>query len=335
VCSGGSTAVPTNYACPQFILYSDALNAAAAADGYAGKLNYGVVGHDGDKGTGGVDSGLPDACCQCYQVVFDYPQEDQTWVDPHNTSSPKSAITAPKPLVVQSFNTATNGIGDFDIYMGGGGFGANNGCYVSGGNCPGGPCMYTGYPTQDGGMVKAVGNTFNVPAPNPCKTNQNFVTEDTLTSTGCATAVTNMCNQITSANATIAAETVRSCIQSSGVKADDSGQIPGDYHVNWYIWVKRVECPTSLTNVTGCKLASQGLPKPDPNVGTIAQAQAAGFLQKASDGSKFSTTQMQDCCMPTCAWADNVKGQTANGYNSFYSCDKDGVPWTTAVTRTN
>jgi hypothetical protein len=38
--------------------------------------------------------------------------------------------------------------------------------------------------------------------------------------------------------------------------------------------------------------------------------------------------------MATCSWSNNVKGTTVNGYNSFYSCDKDGVPWTTAVTRT-
>ena len=334
VCQGGSNGVPVNYACPQFMLYSDALNQAVIADGFGDKLNYAVVGHDMDGGSGGVDSGLPDACCQCYQLVFDYPKENQVWVDPDHTPG-TSAINIPKPLVVQSFNTATNGPDDFDIYMGAGGFGANNGCYVSGGTCPGGPCMYSGYPTQDGGMVKAVGNTFQNPWPDPCKTSvTNWVTQATLTSPACANAVTTACNQITSPNASIQTQTIRSCVQSNGVKADDTGQIPGDYHVNWYIWVKRVECPTSLTNITGCKLASQALPKPDPNVATVPQAKAAGFLQKSGSGSNFSTTQMQDCCMATCSWSNNVKGTTVNGYNSFYSCDKDGVPWTTAVTRT-
>jgi hypothetical protein len=40
---------------------------------------------------------------------------------------------------------------------------------------------------------------------------------------------------------------------------------------------------------------------------------------------------MQDCCKPTCAWQDAVTGagETAVGlYNSFYSCDVNGVPVT-------
>jgi hypothetical protein len=42
---------------------------------------------------------------------------------------------------------------------------------------------------------------------------------------------------------------------------------------------------------------------------------------------------MQDCCMPSCAFQDNVTGRglKAQGlYNSFYSCDKSGVPMTEA-----
>jgi hypothetical protein len=321
VCAGGNNGVPTNYACPSWILYSDALNAAAEADGYGGKFNYGVVGHDADSG--GIDSGIPDSCCQCYQLVFDYPQEDQCW---DNHKDGVSAVAIPKPVIVQGFNTAAGGGKNFDIYMGGGGFGANNGCYTNGGTCPGGPCMYSGYPTKDGGMVKAVGTTFTDPS--PCKNNMNMATEDTLTSKACVDAITAACNQITSPNVDMAKQTVRSCIQSNGVTKDDSGQIPGDYHINWYVSVKRVECPASLTKITGCKLADQGLPKPDPSVATAAQAKTAGFA------SKYTTTQMQDCCMPTCSWADNVKGKTVNGYTSFYSCDSTGVPWTTAVTRT-
>jgi hypothetical protein len=317
------------------MLYSNEMTQAAIDDGYGGQLNYGVIGHDVDNGSGGVDTGLSGACCQCYQVVFDYPAENQTWIDPSNSSSPQSAINTPMPMVAQSFNTGTSGRGDFDIYMGAGGFGANNGCYVSGGNCPGGPCMYSAYPTQDGGMVKAVGDTFSNSSPDPCKTaDTNWVTEDTLTSSACASAVTNMCDEIVSPSSTITTQTVRSCIQSNGVTKDATGQIPGDYHVNWNIWVKRVECPSHLTEVTGCKLASQNLPTPDPTVNSVAAAKTAGFLQKSSDGTNFYTTQMQDCCMPSCAWQDNVSGTTLDGYDSFYSCDQNGVPWTTAVTRT-
>jgi hypothetical protein len=318
------------------MLYSDEMNQAVIDDGYGGKFNYSIVGHDADNGSGGIDNGLTDACCQCYQLVFDYPAENQAWVDPNNSASPQSAIAIPMPMVVQSANTATNGKGDMDIFMGAGGFGANNGCYVQGGMCPGGPCMYSAFPTTNGGMIKAAGDSFDTPSPDACKTTSTqWVTEATLTSSGCATDTVTACSQIESPNAQIGAETVRSCIQSNGVEANDAGQIPGDYHLNWYIWAKRVECPAHLTEVTGCKLASQGLPQPDPSVATVAQAKAAGFLQLASDGSKFNTTQMEDCCMPTCAWHDNVKGTTTGGYDSLYSCDQNGVPWTVDVTRTN
>jgi hypothetical protein len=143
-----------------------------------------------------------------------------------------------------------------------------------------------------------------------------------------------MCGQIASTNAQIAAETIRSCIQSNGVQPNDAGVTPGDYHLNWNVWVKRVECPGHLTQVTGCKLASQGLPAPDPTIQTAAQAKSAGFLQKSSDNNYFNTTQMEDCCMPSCAFAANVSGTTTGGYDTLYSCDINGVPWTTAVTRT-
>ncbi|MFL5304450.1 MAG: hypothetical protein ACJ8F1_04525 [Polyangia bacterium] len=59
-------------------------------------------------------------------------------------------------------------------------------------------------------------------------------------------------------------------------------------------------------------------------------AQAA---QDASFRANYTTTTMQDCCKPTCAWQDWVTG--SNGglsavgkYNSFYSCDKTGTPVT-------
>jgi hypothetical protein len=323
------------------MLYSDEMNQAVIDDGYAGKFNYTIVGHDPDST--GIDSTLAGggyaSCCECYQLVFDYPKENQAWVNPNGSQPQPSAITVPMPLVVQAANTATNGADDFDLFMGAGGFGANNGCYVAGGTCPGGPCMYTAYPSFNGGGLNVAGNGLSNLSPDPCKTSTQWVTEASLTSSACAAATVSACNGITSSNAQIAAETVRSCIQSNGVEANDAGTTPGDYHLNWYVWAKRVACPTHLTEVTGCKLATEsGLPAPDPSVQTAAQAQAAGFAQKAGTGTQFNTTQMQDCCMPSCAFVNNVaaKGATATtgGYDTLYSCDINGVPWTTAVRRT-
>jgi hypothetical protein len=270
------------------------MNQAAIDDGYGGSFNYAIAGHDPDSSgiDQGVDGGAFASCCQCYQLVFDYPKENQAWVDPNNSANPATAITVPLPLVVQSANTATSGPDDFDVFMGAGGFGANNGCYVNGGACPGGPCMYTAYPSFNGGGLNVAGNGLSNLSPNPCKNSTQWVTEASLTSSGCASATTSACDQITSSNSQIQTETQRSCIESNGVEANAQGTIPGNYHVNWYIWVKRVECPQHLAQVTGCKLTSQGLAAPDPNVQTAAQARAAGFAQRAGTGTQFSTTQM-------------------------------------------
>ena len=51
----------------------------------------------------------------------------------------------------------------------------------------------------------------------------------------------------------------------------------------------------------------------------------------ASFTTGYSTTTMQDCCKPSCAWQDKVTGSggghIADGkYNSFYTCSQDGKP---------
>lgn len=319
-CEGGKSGVPVNFACPRFLLYSDEFNQAAIDDGYGGIFNYGIVGHDVD--TNGVDGSITgNACCQCYQIVFDYPKENQCWVNPDSNVNPKSAIPVPKPMIVQSFNTGTAGPGNFDIYMGAGGLGANNGCFsINGSSSPSGQYLYLGYPSagqpSDGG-VKPVGNWGNGTS---CKNSYSWVTEATLGSQGCVDKVASACNEIKAVDAQQQAAAIRSCIQSNDVK--------GDYHLNWFFWGRRVECPEHLTQVTGCKPASQGLPTVDKAVTTVAQAQTAGFRQKDNTGQQYFTTTMEDCCMPTCAWSDNVKIATQNGYNTFYSCDQAGKPRT-------
>lgn len=317
-CESGKTGVPINFACPRFLLFSDEFLQAAIDDGNT-TFNYGIVGHDVDKG--GVDGNNADACCQCYQIIFDYPKENQVWVDPNDSANPVTAVPPPKPMIVQSFNTGTAGPGNFDIYMGAGGLGANNGCFsVGGSKSPAGLYQYVGYPAAGqpgGGGVKAAGEFGNQTA---CKTNTSWVTEETISSAGCVEKITSACNEIKATDAAQEAAARRSCIQSNAVDTF--------YHLNWYFWVQRVECPTHLTEVTGCKLAPQGLPKPDPKVTTVAEAKAAGFRQKDSSNQQYFTTTMEDCCMPTCAWVNNVKGTTVDKYNSFYSCNQAGIPQT-------
>ncbi|MBV9945881.1 MAG: hypothetical protein JOZ69_03435, partial [Myxococcales bacterium] len=165
-----------------------------------------------------------------------------------------------------------------------------------------------------GGGVKVV--LQDAPWPAACKTSVNLLTEATLSSSACQAEVAAACGGIRATSGTVASETTRSCEQANA---------PGTfYHLNWQVFVKKVECPAHLTDVTGCKLASQGLPAAAPGV-TAAEAGADPAWRV------YTTTTMQDCCKPSCAWQDNVAGKglkTPSKYNSFYTCDQAGVPFT-------
>jgi hypothetical protein len=299
-CESGKEGVPVQYACTRHILFSREFTQAVKDDGFEGKFHYAIVGHDPD--TSNLDSGLPNSCCQCYQLVYDTP-----------TYLTNSKLTAPMPLVVQSANTQASGALGFDVFMGAGGLGVFNACNAALGlGQSSGYSLYTGYPS--------IGQAFSggvKPGPDSLKCNDanNNLTDALIAAEGCQTKVTAACNQITATNATLQDETRKSCIESN--------QADSYYHENWNVYAKRVACPTHLMEVTGCKLATQsGLAAPDPAVQTAAQAAAAGF----SKG--YHTTTMQDCCMPTCAWKNNVNVATVGGYNSIYACTADGAPVT-------
>jgi hypothetical protein len=205
--------------------------------------------------------------------------------------------------------------------MGGGGFGAFNACdpAFTQMKSPSGMYLYSSFPEEGepgSGGVNAATQLAG------CKNAQNLVTADTLSSPAGAAAVQSACNQFASSTLTpqAVADSVQSCLTSND---------PADYtHINWQVYAKKIACPAHLTQVTGCKLAPQGLPAADPNVTTPDQA-----AQDASFRSGYTTTTMQDCCKPTCAWQDWVTGSngglTAVGqYDSFYTCDATGVPVT-------
>jgi hypothetical protein len=305
-CEGGKEGVPVQYACPRDLLFSSEMVQAAKDDGYEGKFNYAVVGHDPD--TTNLDQGLSDSCCQCYQLVFDAPR--------YLTNS---TLTPPQPLVVQSFNTQASGPTGFDVFMGAGGLGVFNACNAT---LPYGTkfgySLYTAYPDE--------GQAFNggvKPGPDSlkCSDANNNLTDALIAAASCQSKITAACNEIAATSTTLAEETRKSCIQSN--------QATSYYHENWKVYAKRVNCPTHLTEVTGCKLAPQsGLADPDPNAQTVAQAIAAGGFSNMLNNEPYHTTTMQDCCMPTCAWSNNVRSPTVGGYNSFYSCGADGTPTT-------
>ncbi len=309
------------FLCPRFGLESTEMLQAAIDDfGASAPFNYAIAGHDADRN--GLDGTANSSCCQCYQLVYSLPENEAQVM-----GNGASAIAIPKPLIVQAFNTAAGGGQNFDIYMTAGGFGGFNACDpgFSSQKSASGSYLYSAFPEQgepgSGGLNAAT-------QVDGCKNTQNLVTMATLSSATCVSNVATACNTIASTTLTsqALADSVQSCL-----KSNDPASY---YHINWQVYAKRIECPTHLAQVTGCKLAPQGLPAADPNVTTPAQAaQDSSFKSMAGNGSHYSTTTMQDCCKPTCAWQDAVTGSqgglTAVGqYNSFYTCDQTGTPVT-------
>jgi len=308
------------FLCPRFALASSEMAQAAIDDfGAAPPFNYAVVGHDVDQN--GLDGSARSACCQCYQLVYYLPEAEA-----QVQGGGASAIAIPKPLIVQAFNTSAGGGQNFDVFMAAGGFGAFNACDPNFSmKSPSGQYLYSTFPEQGEANAGGVNAATQLAG---CKDSNNLVSTATLSSSTCVANVQSACN--TFASSTLTATAVSDSIQSCKASND-----PANYtHINWQVYAKKIECPAHLTQVTGCKLAPQGLPAANPDVTTPAQAAAdSSFKATSGGGSHFTTTTMQDCCKPTCAWQDWVTGQngglTAMGqYDSFYSCDQTGVPVT-------
>ena len=293
----GNPASTSGFMCPRSMVFSPELK-QAEADDFGSPTNpqfvYGTVGHDEDSG--GLDKN--NTCCECYQLVFVSSRDGVT------------GIPTPKPMIVQAFNTAAGGGKNFDIYMGAGGEGSNaNGCPPSNNGANG---LYTGYPSlgqPNSGGTRAT----NISS---CAGSMNAYSETSIAATSCQTAIAAQCEMITSNSSSLQSTSQGSC--------EETSQPQSFYHMNWNVLAMRIECPTDLTRVTGCKLANQGLPTADPTaVDSNTATSAKGFL------SGYTTTTMQDCCRPTCAYATNVTQSGAAvdpQYGAFYTCDVNGNP---------
>ena len=217
-------------------------------------------------------------CCECFQIVYSNPQ-----------NSAVSGVTPPKAVIGQNFNQggANNA---FDVFMGKGGLGAQQaGC----------PKMYSTYPNigePNTGGIKA--------------TNMSECKGAAISSQACVTAVTNQCTMIKSSTASVEKTTQNSCVEGNLAQSL--------YHENWNVKAQKIECPVHLTEVTGCRLNSQGLPKADPSIQTASQA---------GSWSSYGTTTMQDCCKPSCSWPNNVSG-TMSPWSTMYQCSMNGAPMT-------
>jgi hypothetical protein len=307
---------PVLFACPRDMLFSPELQQAAKDDAAANGwddpsdpvFTYAVVGHDPDSD---LDSGSDSTCCQCYQLLLGRPLDD---------APQPPELPVPKPLVVQAFSTNSGGGKNFDLFMAVGGYGTDNGCFDDP-NYPNtrrtyNEFPYTGYPdpsalsTGTSSFYYEGGLKFK--SISECTSSGWPLTGDALRSESCQSRIEQLCNQIESPSTTVTTTSRVSCITANAPSSL--------YHQNWQdVRAKRVECPESLTRVTGCRLANQGLANPDPRVTTAAQADD-------SFKSGFTTTTMQDCCVPSCTWRENVKAPVEGGFRSVYSCRANGDP---------
>jgi hypothetical protein len=277
------------FMCTRSMAFSPEFKQAAMDDWSSGDPPF-VYGVVGhDKDQGALDTESGNTCCQCYQLVFESPKD------------PVTGLPTPKPMIVQAFNTAAGGAKNFDIFMAKGGEGANTvGCSQ----------QYSQFPsvgeTNNGG-IRALNFSQQ------CATMNQF-TAASISAQMCQDQINAQCMMLQSSAASVQSASQGSCIETNQ---------PGNlYHLNWNVRAKRIECPANLTRVTGCKLNSQGLPQADPTAKDAASA-SSGYM------TGYSTTTMQDCCRPTCAYVGNnnvAPGTADSSYGSFYSCDKSGNP---------
>jgi hypothetical protein len=226
------------------------------------------------------------ACCQCYQLIFTTPRDNV------------SGVATPKPMIVQAFNTGAGGGKNFDVFMGSGGEGANTaGCNAQYMN------MYPSIGQPNNGGIRAL-------TVSQCASNNQY-SSSSIASSSCQSAIATDCEMIKSSNMSVQTSTQVSC--------EETNQPQNLYHLNWNVMAKRIECPANLTRVTGCKLNSQGLPAADPTAVDMNSASGKGFT------SGYTTTTMQDCCRPTCAYKGNVTGADST-YKQYYTCDSSGNP---------
>jgi hypothetical protein len=205
-----------SFACPHLMLLSPDMLMAAKMDGNDWAV-YGVVG-----------IGQTSDCGRCFQLQI--------------TSSDSGSMPSVTRYIVQAVNTGSDvSSGQFDIFLGAGGFGLFTACSSdcqSGRVCDGGNCnvpMFSGgfsSWTPDGncyggGVRDADGCDALVTTP---ESSRNFA-EKTLIY-GCRTAIEQL------------------------------------YHQNFQVNFERVQCPSSLVRVTGIRIDSEdSLPPPSRTLG--------------------------------------------------------------------
>ena len=261
-CGNGNHDNLKGYACPHMMMFSPDMLLASIYDGIADQFLYATAGTSSDND-----------CGKCYQVrPYD---AERVWND----------SLSKRHLVVQSINSGFDVMdGQFDLFMGAGGFGyftaCNNDCQSK--YCQGGPCSESLY--SHGSF-----DDWNRPHyqdPNPCYSGGIKWLDETPTD-----RIHELCLGLVHSNITEYKDyaLVRSCFLSNHML----------YHQNFlntdYI---RVQCPDGLTRLTGSKRNDDDL-YPMPHLENVLSNTCRG----SRESGHYCVTSMQDCCKPSCSWS--------------------------------
>merc|ERR1719174_750553 len=290
------------FMCPSMMLGTAEMLAAAAKDGYDGA--YGVVTIDALS------------CGQCVEITND---------DPTNYPN------APK-IKAQIFNSVAASV---DVYMVGGGLGANNGCSAVSGFTPM-ASMYKKSPTKDNkefvehmvslGYVDAASQLDNVVGYSgglrggkhyaECLKSGKSKNECQPPGNGC-NGGGGMCIEDPAVACPIAFEGNTDYVTQKAMEICHY-VFEHDLHWNRPITYTVVPCPAGLTEVTGL------IPTESFKNESLQHVRV-----------KSSTTTMEDCCEPTCSRSPAIQGGSwKDGYDAFYTCNAVGEKYTESTDTT-
>ena len=228
--------------------------AQAAVDdfGPSPPFDYAVAGHDVD--TGGLDPSAKTTCCQCYQLVYVLPENEA-----RANGNGASAIAIPRPADRAGVQYRGRRREELRHLHGRGRLRRHStpATPVSRSRAPVRPVPLHVVPRAAGRQRRRRNAAIAARVP---QERQNLVTAP------------RWARRLPRPSA-IRLQSVRV------VDADPAGAERFDPLVprversrrtiaisNWQVYAKQIECPTHLTQVTGCKLAPQGLPAANPNV---------------------------------------------------------------------
>ena len=283
----------------------------------------------------------PKFCGQCYEFDF---KDDR------------------KNVVAQLFNTSAGGVGNFDIYMAAGGYGAFNACTGTAAfpslkdsdtentAFTNAATVYTTYPSDEDmssfenvcSKRQAWGGGLTGPSPSVLTKTQaqkwkrprgtlgeaddafSCATENCIdSSTGCSECC-------------VSDETICDNIEADGAEQQMNARasckfaFENGYHGNANLTrVRRVQCPENLQNATGLKL-NPDLTLPvvgndeDSTRGWVDEVDVSVLDDNCSNGCPFTVTTMEDCCHASCQFANNVN-DAQDKYDAMYTCDNLGA----------